>query len=99
MIFGRNKEKKHEPWRDGVYLTSVKSTFEADILESKLRAENIPSIRRYEGAGNFIEISFGFQNAYPIEIYVPESALEAAREAIDTVPIDDDFEEAGEDDE
>ncbi len=96
MFFGRNKNKEHEPWRDGVYLTTVQTTFEADIIESKLSGEGIPSIRRYEGGGNYLEIVFGQQNVFPIEIYVPEDALERAKEAIVSVPIDDDFEEAGE---
>ena len=48
MIFGRKKEKEHDPWRDGVYLTTVQTSFEADMLESKLRGAGIPSIRRYE---------------------------------------------------
>ncbi len=96
MFFGRNKNKEHEPWRDGVYLTTVQTTFEADIIESKLSGEGIPCIRRYEGGGNYLEIVFGQQNVFPIEIYVPEEALERAKEAIVSVPIDDDFEEAGE---
>lgn len=94
MFFGRKKEKEHEPWRDGVYLTTVQTTFEADIMESKLAGEGIPCIRRYEGGGNYLEIVFGQQNVFPIEIYVPKNALEAARDAIVSVPIDDDFEEA-----
>ena len=96
MFFERNKNKEHEPWRDGVYLTTVQTTFEADIIESKLSSEGIPSIRRYEGGGNYLEIVFGQQNVFPIEIYVPEDALERAKEAIVSVPVDDDFEEAGE---
>ena len=43
-----------------------------------------------------LEIVFGQQNVFPIEIYVPEDALERAKEAIVSVPIDDDFEEADE---
>ena len=93
MFFGRNKNKEHEPWRDGVYLTTVQTTFEADIIESKLSGEGIPCIRRYEGGGKYL---FGQQNVFPIEIYVPEDALERAKEAIVSVPIDDDFEEADE---
>lgn len=96
MFFGRNKNKEHEPWRDGVYLTTVQTTFEADIIESKLSGEGIPCIRRYEGGGNYLEIVFGQQNVFPIEIYVPGEAIERAKEAIVSVPIDDDFEEAGE---
>lgn len=91
-MFGRRK--KEEPWRGGVWLTTVSTSFEADLLESKLRAEGIPVLKRYEGASNFLEISMGFNSAYPIELYVPEQALEKARELIEPVPIEDDFEEA-----
>ena len=61
-----------------------------------IRDRGIPCIRRYEGGGNYLEIVFGQQNVFPIEIYVPEDALERAKEAIVSVPIDDDFEEADE---
>lgn len=93
-MFGFEKRKKEEPWRGGVWLTTVSSSFEADLLESKLRAEAIPVLRKYEGASNFLEISMGFNSAYPIELYVPEQALQKARELIEPVPIGDDFEEA-----
>ncbi len=87
--------EKKEPWRGGVYLTTASSSFEADIFISKLEAEGIPAMKRYVGASNFIEISMGMSSAYPVEIYVPESALEEAGEVIKPVPIDDDFMEAG----
>ena len=86
----RNKEEK---WRDGVYLCSVQNSFEADIIESKLRAENIPCVKNYRGASNFMEIAMGSNTTQDIEIYVPEECLEAAKEAIVPVPIEDDFEE------
>ena len=94
MFFGKAKDKEKKPWRDGVYLTTVQSSFEADMMESKLKGEGIPCIKRYEGNGNYLEIFMGQQNTCPIEIYVPEQALEAARAAIIPVPIDDDFQEA-----
>ncbi len=87
-------DEKHDPWRGGVYLTTASSTFEADLLESKLKAEQIPCLKRYRGASNFLEITMGMSSAYPVSIYVPESALERAREIIEPVPIDDDFVEA-----
>ena len=87
--------EKKEPWRGGVYLTTASSSFEADLFISKLEAEGIPAMKRYVGASNFIEISMGMSSAYPVEIYVPESALEEAEEVIRPVPIDDDFMEAG----
>ena len=84
------REKK-DPWRGGVYLTTAKSTFEADILESKLAAENIACMRRYEGASNFLEITMGLSTVFPVEIYVPGDLLLKAQKVIEPVPIEDDF--------
>ena len=36
-----------EPWRGGVWLTTVSTSFEADLMESKLRAEGIPVLKKY----------------------------------------------------
>ncbi|WP_027398263.1 putative signal transducing protein [Anaerovorax odorimutans] len=83
-MFG-NKEKKE--WRDGVYLCTVKNSFEADILESKLRGEGIPTIKKYKGAGNFLEIFMGSNTTFPIDLYVPEEALEDAKNIIVAVPL------------
>jgi hypothetical protein len=87
------------PWRDGVYLTTCYSTFDSDIIESKLRAENIPCIKNYRGASNFMEITLGYDSTQAIEIFVPEQELERAKEAIKSIPIEDDYEEAVEGDE
>lgn len=97
-LFGETGEKNRtdEEWRGGVFLTAAGSSFEADILESKLRAENIPVIRRYEGASNYLEITLGFNSVYPIGLYVPEELLEKAKETIRPVPIEDDYIEAQE---
>ena len=46
-----------EPWRGGVFLCTAESTFQADLLESKLRSEGIPCVKKYQGAANFIEIA------------------------------------------
>ena len=84
---------KNEKWRDGVFLCSVQNSLEADIIESKLRAEGIPCVKNYRGASNFMEIALGSNTTQDIQIYVPEETLEAAREAIVPVPIEDDYEE------
>lgn len=86
-------EEKKE-WRTGTYLCTVSSSLEADILISKLEAEGIPSIKKYKGAGNFMEIALGNNTTHEIELYVPEETLKRAKEAIVPVPIQDDFEEA-----
>ena len=85
-----------EPWRGGVFLCTAESTFQADLLESKLRSEGIPCVKKYQGAANFIEIAMANNNASPIDLYVPEPFLEQAKEVIVPVPIEDDFEEAEE---
>ena len=85
-----NYDKK-DPWRDGVYLCTAVSSFQADLLESKLRSEGIPCVKKYQAASNFIEIAMGNNNAYPIDLYVPEQALEDAKNIIVPVPLEDDF--------
>ena len=92
MLFGKKEPK--EEWRDGVYLTTVNNSLLADILESKLRGEGIPCIRKYTGAGNAMEIIMGSDNGQPIDLYVPEEALEDAKNIIIAIPIlNDDFDE------
>lgn len=93
-MFGFKENK--EPWRDGVYLTTVDSTMTADILISKLAAEGIPCMKRHEGASNFLELYMGMSTVFPVELYVPGHFLEQAREVIRPVPIEDDFDEISE---
>ena len=81
------ERKVKEQWRDGTFLTTAKNTLEADIFESKLQGEGIPVIRRYSGAGNAMEIIMGNTLNYPIDLYVPEEALEDALNIIVPVPI------------
>ncbi len=76
-------------WRDGVFLCHTKSSFDADILESKLRSEGIPCVKRYIGASNFIEIAMGQNTSFDIDLYVPEECLEDARNIIVPVDLDD----------
>lgn len=85
-MFGK-KEKKE--WRNGVYLCTAKSSFEADLLESKLRSENIPCQKRYQGASNFLEIAMGANSTYPIDIYVPEETIEDAKNIIVPIPLEE----------
>ena len=87
LVIDKDAEKE---WRGGVYLCTVANSFEADIFESKLRGEDIPCLRRYKGAGNFVEIAMGSNAAYPIDIYVPADALEDARNIVIAIPLTSD---------
>jgi hypothetical protein len=80
-MFGK-KENKKEHWRDGTFLVTVNNSIEADILESKLKAEGIPVMRRYEGFANAAEIIMGSNTAFQLDLYVPEDALEDAKNII-----------------
>lgn len=82
------KEKnKDKPWRNGVYLATAENSLEADILESKLRSEGIPVIKKYKGAGNAMEIIMGSNYTSPIDLYVPEDTLEDAKNIIVAIPL------------
>ena len=73
-----DKNEKDE-WRGGVFLCTTRDSMEADILESKLRSEGIPCLKKYRGASNFMEIAMGQNVAFPIDLYVPEETLEDAK--------------------
>lgn len=83
------KENEKKEWRDGVFLCTASNSFEADIFESKLRSEGIPCIRKFKGASNAMEIFMGQSVVYPIDLYVPEEALEDARNIIVPFPLED----------
>lgn len=90
MFEMKYSEEEIEPeWRGGVYLTTVKDSMEAGILESMLDSEGIPCLKKYRGASNAMEIIMGSNSAYPIDLYVPEKALEDAKNIITAVPISD----------
>ena len=80
-MFGK-KENQKEHWRDGTFLVTVNNSIEADILESKLMAEGIPVMRKYEGFANAAEIIMGSNTAFQLDLYVPENALEDAKNII-----------------
>ena len=87
------RDEVEKEWRGGMYLTTVKSSFEADLLESKLRSEDIPCVKRYRGASNALEILMGTNVMHPIDLYVPKETLEDAMNIIVAIPIlDDDLE-------
>lgn len=94
LIIKKDIEKE---WRGGVYMCTARNSFEADIFESKLSGEEIPCLKRYEGAGNFNEVIMGTNSTYGIDIYVPPAALEDARNIVKAIPLVSDNPEGLED--
>lgn len=82
-----------KPWRGGVFLCRTENSLQADILESKLRSEGIPCVKKYLGGSNVIEVLMGRNDAFPIDLYVPEEFLEDAKNVIVPVELDEDFED------
>ncbi len=82
--------KEKTEWRNGVYLTTCESSLQADILESKLRAEGIPCQKKYRGTSNAMEIIMGSSVGGAIELYVLEETLADAKNIIVAIPILDD---------
>jgi len=61
-----------------VFFLSVKDDIEASIVEAKLRASGIPTIKRYREAGGYLEIYMGM-NSFGVDLYVPRHLLEEAQ--------------------
>ena len=89
MMFDNYDTSKE--WRDGVFLCRTENSLEADILESKLRGEGMPCVKKYLGGSNMIEVLMGRNDAFPIDLYVPKQLLEDAKNVIVPVALDDDF--------
>ena len=85
MNYIENNEKE---WRGGVLLCTASNSLEADIFESKLKSEGIPCIRKYKSV-SFLEAALGASTTFPLELYVPENALEDARNIILAVPLEE----------
>ena len=64
-----------------VYLMTVSSGIEMDIVESILRCEGIPFIKRYPGIGGIAQACRGYFNA-DIEIFVSSEDLQRAKDAV-----------------
>ncbi len=62
-------------------LTNVPNEHEANFIESVLIANNIPFFRQHTGAGSYLTIEMGMSN-FGIDIFVPESLVEKAKELI-----------------
>lgn len=68
-------------FEEEVYLTSVADINEANILIAKLNTEDIPVLFKYKGISGAMQIYMNFSQE-GIDIYVPLSLLDKAKEII-----------------
>jgi hypothetical protein len=62
-------------------LVSAADSVEAEILESFLKAQGIPVLKKYPEAGGFLDIYMG-TTAFGIDLYVPVDRLDEARDIV-----------------
>jgi len=63
------------------FLMSVRDRIEADIVEGFLNSNGIPVLRKYKGAGAFVDLYLGISYT-GVDLYVPRSMLEHAKEIL-----------------
>ena len=80
-----------------VYLTTVGSDVDADILESLLKSHGIETIRRYSGAGDYVKVLMGHTNL-GVKLFVSPDDFPDAQNIIDrrNILIEQENEEAEE---
>ncbi len=93
--WGRAEQDLLDRWPKGedgefetpAFLTdAVEAGGEAELLCQMLRSYDIPVLRRYEKDGTLGKVVLGF-SGYGVQLYVPASRLEEARELMK--PIDE----------
>lgn len=65
---------------------------EADMIQSMLESYDIPSVRRLPGDGAFGQLILGM-SGNGVELYVPASRLDEAKELLEGEPDDDGLQE------
>ncbi|PKM81127.1 MAG: hypothetical protein CVU88_04145 [Firmicutes bacterium HGW-Firmicutes-13] len=71
-------QHKQEEW---VFLINVLGEHEKNVVESLLKSHDIPLLKKHKGSGEYIRILTGNSN-FGIDLFVPESKLETAKEII-----------------
>ncbi len=64
------------------FLLSVNSSMEADMIESLLKANDIPVLRKYRESGGYMMIMMG-GTIYGVDLFVPGDMLDKAREIVE----------------
>ena len=72
------KEEAIEEYDTEALLISVRDDFEAKLIESKLTAFGIPSLKKTAGINGI----YGFPGNCDIDIYVPSKLLDNAKDII-----------------
>ena len=64
------------------YLTSVSNSIEAEMLEALLTSSGVPVMKKFKGAGEYLNIYMGMTNL-GVDLYVPSKLLAQARDILE----------------
>ena len=80
-------EPEHDEHEEWVFLINVADGVEADLVEGFIKSGNIPVLRNYKGAGDYLKIYMGMSHL-GVDLLVPLSRLEEAKEMIASKPVE-----------
>ena len=84
QMFNKKTDNKHKPPVEGqAFLITAGDSIEADIIESKLSAAEIPVFRKYREPGAYLEIILG-NTTMGIDLFVPEEKIEEAKAILES---------------
>jgi hypothetical protein len=63
------------------YLTSVSNSIEAEMLEALLTSSGVTVMKKFKGAGEYLNIYMGMTNL-GVDLYVPSKLLAQARDIL-----------------
>jgi len=67
-----------EVYDNEAFLVSVANDIEAQVIEFLLLSERIPVLKKYKGAGDYLQICMG-STIFGVDLYVPSKLLEEAK--------------------
>lgn len=66
-----------------VFLISVRDNIEADVIEALLKANGIPTLRKFKDVGGYLTIYMGNTNT-GVDIYVPSTLYQKAKDLVNS---------------
>lgn len=75
-------EPQTEDEDEKAFLTTAADSFQADILESKLKFYGIPVMKSYRETGDYLKIYMG-ATPFGVDLYVPSKLLTVAKELME----------------
>lgn len=83
-----NLDKEPVEYDKEVFLINLKDSIEADIVESLLNSNGIPTLKKHRESGGYMSIYMG-NSIFGVDIFVPSKLYEQAEQIINLSKIED----------